>query len=93
MATSVYGDFEWDTDKATANLAKHGVDFEEAASVFASSDTQEGADLGDPTRLVTIGFSAAARVLLVVTTDTAVRTRIISARRATPAERRAFAKR
>jgi uncharacterized DUF497 family protein len=61
--------------------------------VFASSDTQEGADLVDPSRLVTIGFSAGARVLLVVTTDTAVRTRIISARRATPAERRAFAKR
>lgn len=27
-------EFEWDTEKATANLAKHGVEFSEAATVF-----------------------------------------------------------
>jgi len=27
--------FEWDPDKAAANLEKHGVGFEEAATVFA----------------------------------------------------------
>jgi len=35
MPTVVEGDFEWDSDKATSNLAKHGVSFAEAATVFA----------------------------------------------------------
>jgi len=90
MATAVHGDFEWDTDKAVANLAKHGVSFEEAATVLVSSDVLEVADSVDPSRIVTVGFSAAARVLLVVSTDVSTRTRIISARRATSEERRAF---
>lgn len=34
MATVVYGDFEWDADKAELNAAKHGVGFEEAAEAF-----------------------------------------------------------
>jgi Ribonuclease toxin, BrnT, of type II toxin-antitoxin system len=35
VATVIDGDFEWDEDKAEANLAKHGVSFAEAATVFA----------------------------------------------------------
>ena len=35
MPTVVEGDFEWDSIKADANLAKHGVAFAEAATVFA----------------------------------------------------------
>jgi uncharacterized DUF497 family protein len=35
VATIVDGDFEWDDAKAQANLVKHGVRFEEAATVFA----------------------------------------------------------
>ena len=35
MATVLYGDFEWDDRKAWSNLAKHGVSFEEASTVFA----------------------------------------------------------
>lgn len=33
--TSIEGDFEWDADKAIANIDKHGVSFFEAATVFA----------------------------------------------------------
>ena len=35
MPTVVEGDFEWDSTKAESNLAKHGVSFPEAATVFA----------------------------------------------------------
>jgi uncharacterized DUF497 family protein len=35
MATVVEGDFEWDSEKAAANLEKHGSSFPEAATVFA----------------------------------------------------------
>ena len=34
MATHVYGDFEWDSEKAATNVQKHGVTFEEATTVF-----------------------------------------------------------
>lgn len=34
MATVLSGDFEWNDAKAAANLAKHGVSFDEAATVF-----------------------------------------------------------
>ena len=88
--TVINGGFEWDADKAASNLVKHEVSFEEAATVF-SSDTVETADSVDPTRTITVGFSAAARILLVVSTEVdGDRIRIISARRATRAERRAF---
>lgn len=58
--------------------------------MFAGS-TLEIADSVDASRIVTVGFSSAARILLVVSTEVDEdRLRIISARRATPAERRAF---
>ncbi len=87
MATIVYGDFEWDDGKAAANLAKHEVSFEEAATavvdlyaVFLSNEADaEG-------RLIAIGMSERLRVLLVVLIERDTRDRIISARRATRAE-------
>ena len=90
--TVIRGDFEWDADKAASNVVKHdGVTFEEAATVFASDDTLEMANPVDPSRTITVGFSAAARVLLVVSTEVDEnRVRIISARRATRQERKAF---
>jgi uncharacterized DUF497 family protein len=38
VATVTFGDFEWDSDKAAANAAKHGVTFEEAVTVFLDLD-------------------------------------------------------
>lgn len=35
MPTVIYGEFEWDSNRAATNLAKHGISFEEAATVFA----------------------------------------------------------
>jgi uncharacterized DUF497 family protein len=37
--------FEWDPAKASANLAKHGVSFQDAVSVFADMDALDGPDL------------------------------------------------
>lgn len=90
MATVLDGAFEWDSEKAVSNVAKHGVEFAEAMSALADLGAVEFADIDQPDRVITIGFSARARVLLVVTTDAGGHTRIISARRATPAERRLY---
>lgn len=87
MATVVEGDFEWDSDKAASNLAKHGVSFPEAATVFADPfavyiDNGSGED-----RMVVIGTSLRERVLFVVHVERGERDRLISARRATAGER------
>lgn len=91
-ATVVLGGFEWDQDKAAANIAKHGVSFEEAAAAL-DYDTSglDVADPRDPSRIITIAMSLQARVLYVVTTDVTNRIRIISARLATAAEEAAYA--
>ncbi|HEX9296621.1 MAG TPA: BrnT family toxin [Polyangiaceae bacterium] len=84
VATVVHGDFEWDAAKAASNLTKHDVSFEEAATVFADPNVlllDDGAE-----RLVALGLSARVRVLYVVHVERGDRDRIISARRATPAE-------
>lgn len=91
MATVVYADFEWDDVKAKANERKHGVTFEEAATAVVDPRAIEAPDYDDPDRCVSIGMSAFLRVLLVVHTErTHGRTRIISARKAAPTQRRLY---
>jgi len=84
--------FEWDEAKAAANERKHGVSFEEAATAIVDPRALEAPDLEDPERFVTIGMSAFLRVLFVVQTEVARsgRIRIISARKASPAQRRLY---
>jgi hypothetical protein len=85
--------FEWDDEKAKANLAKHGVAFEEAATVFGDPLSLTVDDPDHSTtedRFVTIGRSVVGRVLVVVHSDHGDRIRLISARAATPRERRAY---
>ena len=85
--------FEWDTEKAAYNLAKHGVSFTDAATVFG--DPLAGTIL-DPRhaveeqRFVTIGHSADGSLIVVIHVERGDRTRIISARRATRRERRKY---
>ena len=75
-------EFEWDPDKAARNLAKHGVSFPEAATVFGDPLAMT---YGDPDhsreedRFLTFGHSSAGRLLVVSHTDRDDRTRIISA--------------
>ena len=82
--------FEWDSSKATENLARHGVSFEEAATVFRDVLSATGADPDhslDEDRFVTFGVSTAGRLLAIAHTDRDDTIRIISARPATPSER------
>lgn len=85
--------FEWDPSKAAENLAKHGVSFAEAATVFRDVLSATGADpdhSSDEERFVTFGISTSGRLLAVAHTDRDDTIRIISARPATPGERRIY---
>ena len=82
--------FEWSPRKAAANLAKHGVSFEEAASVFADPLAYTFSDpdhsIGEE-RQLTFGISDAGRLLAVISTERGPALRIVSARKATRHER------
>ena len=86
-------EFEWDADKAARNLAKHGVTFADAMTVFGDPlelvirdpDHSEG-----EFRFLSTGLSAAGRLLVVAYTERLGRTRIISAREATRGERKQY---
>jgi uncharacterized protein len=86
-------EFEWDPQKAAVNLAKHDVSFEEAATVFGDP---LGRIVADPRhssgeeRFVLLGLSHDRRLLAVMFVDRSGTIRIISARRATRAERRNY---
>lgn len=82
--------FEWDDGKAERNLRVHGVDFQEARTVFEDPfaiTIRDDLHSEDEPRSIILGLSLLARVLLVVHTERKERIRIISARKATPAER------
>lgn len=86
-------EFEWDPLKARKNLAKHGVSFDEAASVFHDPLAATGADpdhsKGEE-RMVTFGKSSVGRLLVVAHTERRNAIRIISARVVTRQERRIY---
>ncbi len=85
------GDADWDPRKAAGNLRKHGVGFMDAAGVlYDERAVTIPDDSGGEHRWVTIGADAMGRVLVVVYAWRAGRPRIISARRATPRERRQY---
>ena len=85
--------FEWDPQKAARNLAKHGVSFEEAATVFGDplggivSDPRHSAE---EERYVLLGLSRERRLVAVMFTERGEGVRLISARRATRRERNAY---
>jgi uncharacterized protein len=83
--------FTWDPRKARLNLSKHGVSFAEAATVFADPLALFLEDLVEPERAILIGLSEAGRLLVTVHVEIHEELiRIISARRATAHERRAY---
>ena len=89
--------FTWDLRKATINLGKHGVSFEEAATVFLDPDGLHWEDLAHSdreTRWKRLGTSIGGCILIVVytirrTPDGKEAIRIISARQASRKERQA----
>jgi uncharacterized DUF497 family protein len=85
--------FEWNALKATANLRKHGISFDEAASVFFDSLSATGDDPDhslEERRFVTFGMSASGRLLVVAHAQHDDAIRIITARPATRAERKLY---
>lgn len=83
--------YESDPEKAEANLRKHGVSFEEAATVFLDplAVTYPDPDHSDEEdREITIGHSVKQRVLFVSHSQRGDRIRLISARKATRRERK-----
>jgi uncharacterized protein len=86
-------EFEWDDAKAESNERKHGVSFAEAMTVFGDELAVTGYDPGhseEEDRFLTMGLSAAGRLLVVSHTDRGDAVRIISAREATRRERKDY---
>jgi len=87
--------FEWNALKATANLRKHGISFDEAASVFFDPLSATGHDPDhslDEARFVTFGMSSSGRLLVVAHAERDDAIRIITARQATRTERKLYEK-
>ena len=90
--------FDWDPRKAQSNRRKHAVSFEEAATTFLDADGLDGGDLEHSaieSRRLRLAKSSLGRILLVSYTirrrnDDEEITRIISARRASRKERKAY---
>ena len=84
--------FEWDEEKARVNWLKPGLSFAEATTVFGDPLAFTIADplhSDQEERFVTTGLSALGRTIVVIHAQRGAVIRIISARRATPRERRA----
>jgi hypothetical protein len=85
--------FEWDENKAKTNLAKHGVSFEQAATVFGDALSLT---IPDPVhsqaenRWIVVGQSHQRELLVVVHTERGDNIRIINARRASRRERKQY---
>ncbi|MBU2570858.1 MAG: BrnT family toxin [Gammaproteobacteria bacterium] len=86
-------EYEWDENKAAANLSKHGVSFAEAKTVF---DDPLYVDFYDPDhsyvehRFILLGESVQGRLLFVSYMERNNIIRLISAREATTSERKAY---
>jgi uncharacterized protein len=85
--------YDWDKNKAVANLSKHGISYEEAKTVF---DDPLYVDFYDPDhsfgehRFILLGESAQGRLLFVSYMERNNGIRLISAREATLSERKAY---
>jgi len=83
----------WDPEESQSNRTKHGIDFEEAATVFRDPLLLVLPDLEhsqEEERWIALGQSIRQLLLVVVHTDDERTIRLISARQATPRERRLY---
>jgi len=86
-------EFEWDRRKAAVNRRKHAIDFADATAAFEDETALTVPDAitaVNEIRMLTLGRDAMGRVLVVAYTSRGDRIRLISARRATPSERRQY---
>jgi uncharacterized DUF497 family protein len=85
--------FEWGEEKAATNLARHGISFAEAETVFDDPlyvDFYDSDHSEDEHRYIIIGESQQGRLLLISYTERDNVIRLISAREATRSEREAY---
>jgi uncharacterized DUF497 family protein len=86
-------EFEWNSKKAAANVRKHRVSFQEAATIFADPLAVTYVDpehsVGEE-RYLTFGLSKESRLLVVCHVERESRVRIVSAREATKHERKIY---
>jgi uncharacterized protein len=83
--------YEWDPNKARANIRKHGINFSDAVGVFEDENaltTQDKNTVED--RFITVGRDFLSRIVVVVYTFRESSIRIISARKATAHERKMY---
>lgn len=93
MHTILLVEYEWDEEKAAANLRKHGLDFADAALVLEDELALTMRDLhSEEERFVALGRDPNGRLLAVVYTWRGERIRLISARETTSKERRHYEK-
>ena len=88
-------EFEWDDEKASNNIKKHDVSFEEGTTIFNDpliATILDPDHSKDEERYVSIGISVQRRLLVVVHTEREERIRLISCRKATSAERKFYEK-
>ncbi len=86
-------EFEWDPDKNSGNVKKHGVSFHGASTVFGDPlaiTFRDPDHSAGENRFLTFGYSQRNQLLVVVHTERRGKIRIISARRATPQERKIY---
>jgi uncharacterized DUF497 family protein len=85
-------EFEWDDTKAASNYEKHGISFEDAATIFAGPTLVERSDRGGEKRWTAVGRLEGRLITVVFTRrgESQERVRIISARRARSYEREAY---
>jgi uncharacterized DUF497 family protein len=85
--------FEWDPNKASSNLEKHGVSFDEASTAFSDPLCATIADpdhLEGEERYLLLGLTFRGRLVVVAHTDRSEAVRLISARLATRRERQDY---
>jgi len=87
--------FEWDEEKRRQNLRKHSVEFADAVSALEDEEALTSADddSDEEERFVTLGADLFGRILVVVYTWRGDSVRLISARKATPRERKQYGER
>lgn len=86
-------EFDWDPKKASRNLKRHSVSFQEAATVFGDTLSVTAADPDhslEENRCIIVGQSHRGRLLIVSHAEHRDRIRIISARELTRKERRTY---
>ena len=79
--------FGWDPSKAASNVAKHGLSFDQARTIFDGPTVTRESDRDGERRWLTFGLYEGLAVLAVAHTARGRKTRIISARPANRSER------